>query len=732
MIYRGFVLTISCLLFAGSTLAEPSVPPILEIARSVQADIKDSSRFNLETCNEFLDSRLDLLRANGQSLFFEKGADAEAKKAIFETYAPEIIETFQDIRFGLRSQVASWFDLNNTNPQYRQALGECSLRLRRAMRYGRYIEESLTEWYADRRIGRLGAPGSRAGRVEAERAKAPKLVDPPHDFAKNHGPLNLIVNKEASTYSQLDTPEEKANFDIVDFAQPGDVFAVRGSTFVSAAIARIADEDGQFSHAAYVAGSKDDPENKFVVEALIETGLIITPLREWIEKQQHARVALFRGKNEYQRCYERGSRFALSRSMHLVGSEQDNYPEYGYGQYRLDRLMDSVQLRPKYRVGSDTVPYNFTMNKERNDKLFCSQVVSKSIDSAAQFDNWISLHEASYDNRDLYSMVPDRTVDEFLCGKLDLPTFPSKMSRFFNYRGQGQIHPFLASMGIDSQWTFAPSDMDIEPTAELLIEWRDFSRMQIEDVWLRKTQVVKLQDAIFEELFHQMAQNHYRVSSTFMADRIANGVQVMSYFSRLVGFQRYETEKLPEDMPIEFFKQIYMFNDTIFPKVQRGLMQKEAAEYPLRGYTMHFDEAKEHVCRAIYRDCLNNMVTAKQIDKQRLRASQFTSSSLTRFGRFAPDTDLQSCMVTGFINQGPYGLTQSVAAVPFYQISKEWVIKEHERLNCLYDDGLDQPGRAKNCSKSLYPVNTKDFEASQAALLSLPKDSCSRRDRNSI
>jgi hypothetical protein len=76
--------------------------------------------------------------------------------------------------------------------------------------------------------------------------------------------------------------KDGSKFDVYKDVKPGDLILMRGGSEISAAIARVGDVNSQFSHLAIVT---EDPKTKelFVAEALIEKGLTISPLKDFID-----------------------------------------------------------------------------------------------------------------------------------------------------------------------------------------------------------------------------------------------------------------------------------------------------------------------------------------------------------------------------------------------------------------------------------------------------------------
>ena len=135
---------------------------------------------------------------------------------------------------------------------------ECVKKMRMAFRYSRFIEEFITETLVA---------------MDTNPVKAD-----PYNFAQQKRQFFL-------------NPKYK-NFQF----KSGDIIIVRTSSFVSAIISRIGDNDGQFSHAAmlYI----DSKGNKQIIEALNSHGVVIKPFDEWRKNDRHARILLFRYRDE--------------------------------------------------------------------------------------------------------------------------------------------------------------------------------------------------------------------------------------------------------------------------------------------------------------------------------------------------------------------------------------------------------------------------------------------------
>jgi hypothetical protein len=126
----------------------------------------------------------------------------------------------------------------------------------------------------------------------------------------------------------------------------GDILISRGGAPTSALIARGNDFPGNFSHIALVY---IDPTSRkaSIVEALIEKGLVISTVEQYLENKK-LRIMLLRPRADLPQIVENPM---LPHSA----------AEYAYK-----------------RAASDHVPYDFSMNYMDHSKLFCSEVISEA------------------------------------------------------------------------------------------------------------------------------------------------------------------------------------------------------------------------------------------------------------------------------------------------------------------------------------------------------------------
>ncbi|HAZ12266.1 MAG: hypothetical protein A2X86_03425 [Bdellovibrionales bacterium GWA2_49_15] len=132
--------------------------------------------------------------------------------------------------------------------------------------------------------------------------------------------------------------------------QSGDVILSRGNAYTSAAIARIGEDDAQFSHVSFVY---KDPQGKlWTTEAHIEIGSVIAPIATHIE-QANARTVVFR--------------FQDQNIAHKAA-------EYMF------------KLVQKQFLAGKNIPYDFGMDYKNSSELFCSEIVSKGFMDIGKID----------------------------------------------------------------------------------------------------------------------------------------------------------------------------------------------------------------------------------------------------------------------------------------------------------------------------------------------------------
>jgi len=120
------------------------------------------------------------------------------------------------------------------------------------------------------------------------------------------------------------------------------------------------------------------------------------------------------------------------------------------------------------------IPYDFSMRLDGYDELFCSKLVRQAYEQATG-------------------------------GRLMLPTFATQLAM--------KNRDFLDRIGATAVETFAPADLEVEPSFDVVAEWRDY----------RLTPRVRMQDLIMSKLFDWMDQYGY----VFVDDAAIRGIEVL-------------------------------------------------------------------------------------------------------------------------------------------------------------------------------------------------------------
>lgn len=267
-------------------------------SRKVLADIQNTQVFNPQTCATFVNSVTDYLYHLPADHFLPK---TPAEVQLLKERGPEVMDTIFQIRVTLHEKLQE-FDSRN------ELSKDCILEIREGFQYARFSEEYLLEWLHANKV---------------------------YDFKKTP----IMVNEKPSTW----TNQKFSGFEL----QSGDVMLIRGKSYVSAMIARIADEEGNFSHLAIVG--EDKTGKKYVVESLIQYGVIVTPLEKW-RQAEDSRVALYRLPDE-----------ALAKKAARK--------IYDHAKGALDR--------------NKGIRYDFAMDDDDYSTLFCSEVIRLAFDKAS-------------------------------------------------------------------------------------------------------------------------------------------------------------------------------------------------------------------------------------------------------------------------------------------------------------------------------------------------------------
>lgn len=209
--------------------------------------------------------------------------------------------------------------------------------------------------------------------------------------------------------------------------QSGDVIVTRGTAATSAAIARMGDRDGQFTHQAIVYV---DPSGKvFTLESHIEVGNDIFQWKNFIQKK--ARTVVFRHRN----------------------------PEYGpkAANYLFELLREAKR-------NGKLIPYDFKLKFGNHKAFYCSELVHHGFESVGA------------------------------------PVLPTSFFNGLTMLGRKT----LGQLGVEANSFIAPSDIEIDPNFELVVEWRDFAA----------TQETRQKDAVMDAIYELIQNSQYFFAPT--------------------------------------------------------------------------------------------------------------------------------------------------------------------------------------------------------------------------
>lgn len=289
---------------------------------------------------------------------------ARFSRADLKTLAPLVMTEIHLLRTAIRDRVEDWHARGLMTR-------EAQHRVRDTLRVLRYASDMAGEVHWDYQIATETDPGLRA-------------------FSEHS--FNTFV------HPAVDTGQPFA-------FRSGDVLLVRGTKHNSAAIARIGDVDSQFSHAAIVY--IDAHGRGWVVEALIEEGAVIKPLKAVLEEGL-ARAMLFRHRDEA----------LAARAADLI---------YGF----VKRAQDAGK----------PILYDFSMDLGPSNKLFCSKLVRIAYEDASEgklrLPTFLTRFPAS--NVPFYKRIGVTASESFAPGDLEIEPAFDLIAEWQDYRNTPQV-----------------------------------------------------------------------------------------------------------------------------------------------------------------------------------------------------------------------------------------------------------------------------------------------------
>lgn len=425
---------------------------ILQKIQKLRADIQDLNAFNSVRCAEFLNKEYtQVFDLNPQSLDLNSiGASAKT-----------ILDAVFTLRLELRDRYRS-LSMANGFPE------SCVNAHRRAYRAMRVFEDYLGE-------ASLGFPYN-------------EYLDHKEDILNEKRKQTTVLAFQNSRTNTLWNPKyAPQNLDESYIPRSGDLILSRGTASTSAAIARITDEDSNFSHLSMVYYNPN--LKKFeTIEAHIEIGSNVFDYQKDYITDGKVRAAVFR-LNDRNRSDDENMKLAEKAAQSI----RDYVANY------------------KTEHNGSSICYNFTMRMDKENCLFCSQLVSFAYKLAS----------------------PD----------FNLPKF------------QSSIHPrnrsFVDMMGMQADRTFAPADIELDPRFELVAEWRDYNRVHH----------AHLLDAILTAMYNWMDKDNYELRPSFFQG-LSGGLAFFGRRIPLVDVISGLDSKFPLNMPPKTLNGVRALNST--------------------------------------------------------------------------------------------------------------------------------------------------------------------------
>lgn len=197
-------------------------------------------------------------------------------------------------------------------------------------------------------------------------------------------------------------------------------------------------------------------------------------------------------------------------------------------------------------MGKRPIPYDFGMMVEPYDTLFCSKLIRQAFDLASS-------------------------------GGTKLPTFTTRLDM--------QNRDFLDRIGVKAVETFAPGDMEIDPSFDLVAEWRDY----------RVTSGIRMQDLVMDKFFEWMDVYGYKFQDTF-------ATRLIGIFGRLSSYLSAEAKQaikdvvptIPPNMSRRTIATIAMLHQTAEP-VSKALEIMELERIQQTGTPLHPREVMDYL-----------------------------------------------------------------------------------------------------------------------------------------
>lgn len=337
----------------------------------------ESPQFGLRTCTGILQTAFRELDSYSYDNFSNQNIQQNAQMLLYQTF---------HVRLALRKVMTRMMERGVLSQAESAQQQDCVQAFRRAYRGLRVLEDYIGEAAVGFPFDQANFRGGVAGPGSASAPNANNVM-PAFQGGHNY----LLWNPDFEMPGTAYVP------------QSGDVILSRGTASTSAAIARISDEQTNFSHLSIVHVDERTKEIQ-TIEAHIEVGSDVFDWATYVGDKK-IRAAVFR--------------FADPVKAHLAAV----------------KIKERVENYKRQNMGK-LIRYDFSMNMNDADDIFCSEIVRIAFQDAG---------------------VPG------------VPLFPSTI----NPRNRS----FVDAIGVTERVTFAPADIELDHRFTLVAEWRDHRRL---------------------------------------------------------------------------------------------------------------------------------------------------------------------------------------------------------------------------------------------------------------
>ncbi|MCH9809295.1 MAG: hypothetical protein K0U74_16335 [Alphaproteobacteria bacterium] len=203
------------------------------------------------------------------------------------------------------------------------------------------------------------------------------------------------------------------------------------------------------------------------------------------------------------------------------------------------------RVQQSRRPAGKRILYDFTMTLDENThNLYCSKLVRRAFREASD-------------------------------GQVLLPTFSTLLDM--------QNRDFPRRIGVKAVETFAPGDLELEPSFDIVAEWQDY----------RVTSELRLKDIVMDKLFEWMERDGYRFEETFR-------IRLISWFGRLSSYLSQDIKRMIDDVvpmvPVNMKRSaiaaIAMLHETAEP-IFKELDELERERTERSGLPLHPREVRQ-------------------------------------------------------------------------------------------------------------------------------------------